>query len=316
MINLLLIMPYPIHDKLVVAIASSALFDLRESDAVYREQGAEAYRDYQRASENDVLNPGVAFPFIRRLLNLNSQHDQGDQPVEVILLSRNDPDTGLRVFKSIERYGLQISRGAFLSGAPPYRYINAFCASLFLSAHKEDVEEAVRNGHPAGRVLGVEYIDDPHDAELRIAFDFDGVLVDDEAECVYQEKQLSGFNESEKFRAQFPHNPGPLKNLFNKIVAIQRRRLNKSENGQTYIRTAIITSRSAPAHERVVTTLRDWNIRVDETFFLGGIDKNRILEVFRPHIFFDDQLTYAEPAKGLNPSVHIPFGVVNRKLSS
>jgi 5'-nucleotidase len=306
-------MPFPIEHKLVVAVASSALFDLRESHAIYLGQGTEVYRKYQRENENRILSPGVAFPFIRRLLNLNSPDDLNDQPVEVILLSRNDPDTGLRVFKSIQHYSLNISRGAFLSGTPPYRYINAFNASLFLSASQSDVEEAVRNGYPAGRVLGIEYIDDQNDDELRVAFDFDGVLADDEAERIYQERRLEGFHEAERQRAQFPLNPGPLKDLFNKIVAIQRRRLQtNSDSGRTGIRTAIITARNAPAHERVVTTLRDWDIKVDETFFLGGMDKNRILEVFRPHIFFDDQLTHAEPATGVTPSVHVPFGVVNQ----
>lgn len=311
-------MPFPIHDKLVVAMASSALFDLRESDAVYREQGADIYRQYQRDNEHKILKPGVAFSFIRRLLKLNSAHNPEDQPVEVILLSRNDPDTGLRVFKTIEHYGLNISRGAVLSGVAPYRYINAFCASLFLSANQADVEEAIQNGYPAGRVLGDAFVDDLQDAELRVAFDFDGVLADDEAECIYQEKKLAGFHEAERLRAQFPHNPGPLKKLFNQIVAIQRQRrtAQSTEAEQTQIRTAIITSRNAPAHERVITTLRDWGIEVDETFFLGGIDKNRILEVFKPHIFFDDQLVYAEPAQGISPSVHVPFGIINQKSKS
>jgi len=311
-------MPFPIHDKLVIAVASSALFDLRESDAVYREKGTEAYRRRQRDNEHKILNPGVAFPFIRRLLKLNSSHDPNDQPVEVILLSRNDPDTGLRVFNTIEHYGLDISRGAFLSGGSPHRYINAFCASLFLSANQADVEEAIRNGYPAGRVLGDASVDDPQDTELRVAFDFDGVLADDEAERVYQEKKLAGFNEAERSRARFPHNPGPLKKLFNQIAAIQRqrRKAQSAEAEQTRIRTAIITSRSAPAHERVITTLREWDIEVDETFFLGGIDKNRILEVFKPHVYFDDQLVYTEPAQGVIPSVHVPYGVVNKKPKS
>ena len=253
------LMPFPIHDKLVIAVASSALFDLRESDAVYREKGTEVYRKY-----------------------------------------------------------LDISRGAFLSGGSPHCYINAFCASLFLSANQADVEEAIQNGYPAGRVLGYALVDDPQDTELRVAFDFDGVLADDEAECVYQEKKLVGFNEAERERAQSPHNPGPLKRLFNQISAIQRqrRKAQSAEAEQTRIRTAIITSRSAPAHERVITTLREWDIEVDETFFLGGIDKNRILEVFKPHIYFDDQVAYAEPAQGVIPSVHVPFGVVNQKPNS
>src|SRR5262249_48490382 len=183
-------MPFPIHDKLVIAVASSALFDLRESDAVYREKGTEVYRKYQRDNECKILNPGVAFPFIRRLLKPNSSRDPNDQPVEVILLSRNDPDTGLRVFKTIEYYGLDISRGAFLSGGAPYRYINAFCASLFLSANQADVEEAIQNGYPAGRVLGDSSVDDPQDPEVRVAFHFDRVLRGGGGECGLPEEKL------------------------------------------------------------------------------------------------------------------------------
>jgi len=306
-------MPYPIQEKLVIAVASSALFDLRDSDAVFREKGTEAYRAHQRAHENEVLRPGVAFPFIKRLLGLNGP-DEADQPVEVILLSRNDPDTGLRVFNSIRAHGLNITRGAFLSGQAPYRYIHAFNASLFLSADPRDVEEAILHGYPAGRVLDSDYIDDQSDRELRMAFDFDCVLVDDEAERVYRVRGLDGFHAAEQQLAARAHTPGPLKGLLHEIAKLQRRERERAERHPDYrpvLRTAIVTSRNAPADERLVTTLRAWGIRVDETFFLGGMDKRRILEVFRPHIFFDDQMTHAGPAAGSVPSVHVPFGVMN-----
>jgi 5'-nucleotidase len=305
-------MPFPIEEKLVIAIASSALFDLRESDAVFRERGIEEYRRFQKEHENSVLRPGVAFPFINRLLSLNKANP--DQPVEVVLLSRNDPDTGLRVFKSIQNYGLGISRGAFVSGRSPYRYIGAFNASLFLSAEQSDVEEAIMHNCPAGRVLNSDFTDDPEDQELRVAFDFDCVLVDDEAERIFQAEGLSGFHAAEQQNALLPHAPGPMKNLLLEIAKLQQREIQKEREDPAYkpmIRTAIVTSRNAPAHERLVTTLREWGIRVDETFFLGGMDKNRVLEVFRPHIFFDDQMTYAGKAAGTVPSVHVPFGIVN-----
>src|SRR4051794_36554316 len=305
-------MPFPIEQKLVVAVASSALFDLTESDRVYREKGTDAYREYQRAREDDVLKPGVAFPFIRRLLSLNHPADR-DEPVEVILLSRNDPDTGLRVMNSIESHGLPISRAVFVSGRDPFRYIESFNASLFLSADEASVRGAIMNGLPAGRVLASTYTDDPNDRELRIAFDFDCALADDEAERVYQVEGLDGFQQAEVKRALEPHNPGPLKRLLAEIGRIQQREILKAERDAQYqliIRTAIVTSRNAPAHKRVVTTLRSWGIRVDETFFLGGMDKQRILREFKPHLFFDDQLTHL-PESGPVPSVHVPFGPAN-----
>jgi 5'-nucleotidase len=305
-------MPYPIQQKLVIAVASSALFDLTESHQIFIGQGTEAYRAFQRANQNVVLRPGVAFPFIRRLLSLN---DQGEQPVEVILLSRNDPDTGLRVFKSIQAHSLDITRGAFLRGRPPHRYIRAFNASLFLSANEADVREAILAGHPAGMVLSSAYEDNMEDHELRVAFDFDGVLADDEAEIVYHTTgDLTLFQAAEQEKVLKAHNPGPLKELLYKIAKLQERELKKADEDSSYVprvRIAIATARNAPAHERMITTLREWGIQVDETFFLGGVEKKRILEVFAPHIFFDDQRIHLDATSGLVPSVHVPFGIKN-----
>lgn len=306
--------PYPIDAKLVIAVASSALFDLSESDAIFREHGEERYRAYQREHQDNVLKQGVAFPFIRRLLSLNDPNEI-DQPVEVILLSRNDPDTGLRVFNSIQSYGLAITRGAFVTGRAPYRYAAAFNASLFLSANEKDVREAIIAGHPAGMVLASQYEDDMNDVELRVAFDFDGVLVDDEAELVYHSTgELQAFHDSEVLNVLRAHNPGPLKELLGKIAALQRRERERAERDPHYtskVRIAIVTARNAPSHKRMITTLREWGIQVDETFFLGGIEKRRILEVFAPHIFFDDQRVHLDAAVSVVPSVHVPFGIKN-----
>ena len=258
--------------------------------------------------------PGVAFPFIKRLLSLNRPMES-DEPVEVILLSKNDPDTGLRVMNSIEHYKLPISRAAFLRGGDPFRYLQAFNAALFLSADEKNVTEAVMKGHPAGRVLDSDYTDDPEDRELRIAFDFDGVIVDDEAERIYQIDGLESFQAAEVQKALQPHNPGPLKGLLHEIGRIHQSEVARAEKDSTYkpiIRIAIITARNAPAHKRLVTTLRSWGIEIDETFFLGGMDKGRILKEFRPHIFFDDQMTHVGPVAGIVPSVHVPFGFANR----
>lgn len=306
-------MPYPIEQKLVVAVSSGALFNLAESDRVFRELGLERYRQYQRERQEDVLAPGVAFPFVRRLLALNA-HDP-DQPIEVILLSRNDPDTGLRVFRSIEHHQLGISRAAFLNGRSPHRYIRAYNASLFLSSSRDDVREAIMKGYPAGLVLDSKYVDDPDDVGLRVAFDFDGVLADDESERVYQEtRDLGQYHSAEKAKAAVPLNAGPLQELLQKIARLQERERERAAADPAYqplIRTAIITARNAPAHERLVTTLRQWGITVDETFFLGGMDKLRILSVFKPHIFFDDQMVHLDTASGIVPSVHVPFGIAN-----
>ncbi len=305
----------PLDRDLVVAVASSALFDLSEPDQVYREQGIEAYREYQREHEDERLPAGVAFPFIRRLLALNTLIP-GEPPVEVIFLSRNDPDTGSRAVKSAAAHGLDITRGAFLSGSSPFPYIPAFKARLFLSGHAQDVKEAIAHGHPAGRVLKSTYSDDEADKTLCVAFDFDGVLVDDEADRFYNAEGLKRYHEHEAMSAGQPLNPGPLKNLLDALVAIQQREIalqKENKNYEPHMRMSIVTSRSAPAHERLVTTVRRWGIRIDETFFLGGIDKSPVLGVLRPHIFFDDQLANALPASGYVPSVHVPYGEINQR---
>lgn len=307
-------MAYPIEAKVVIAIASSALFDLSESDRVFKERGLEEYRRHQRENENVVLNPGVAFPLIKRILSLNDGLPEPERPVEVILLSRNDPDTGLRVFNSIEHHQLAISRAAFVNGGNPYRYMNSFNASLFLSGSATDVRLAVMRGLPAGRVFPTQFADREADLELRIAFDFDGVVADDAAEAVFQEGGLEAFQTTEREHAAEPHRGGPLVRFFREIARLQGFERQRHDRDSTYtprLRTAIVTARNAPAHKRVVTTLRQWGIEVDEVFFLGGIEKRRILEEFQPHIFFDDNLGHIEGAARATPSVHVPFGVVN-----
>ena len=305
-------MPYPIEEKLVIAVASSALFALDEADRVFRSEGVRAYRKYQREHENDILSPGIAFPFVRRFLELNTIFPER-QPVEVVLLSRNDSDTGMRVFNSIEHYQLGIIRAAFTRGNSPFRYIPAYNVSLFLSANRTDVIEAIGKGYPAGLVLPSAASDDESDNELRIAFDFDGVIADDSAEKVYKAKGMQAFYDSEVANAQKAISPGPLGDLFRKLGnlrALEDELEEKDPNYRHYLKTAIVTARSAPAHRRVVSTLRSWNITVDETHFLGGMDKGRILETLRPHIFFDDQQhPHLDAAKNFTPSVHIPFGV-------
>ncbi len=306
-------MPYPIESKLVIAVSASALFDLEASDEVFRNRGEEAYRAYMREKADESLQPGRAFWFVQRFLSLNSGYAEGQGPVEVILLSRNDPEAGLRIFKSIRERGLGIARAAFLDGRTPYPYIKAFGASLFLSANPADVKEAVDAGLPAGLILSSGFGDDGED-ELRVAFDFDGVVADDQSERLYRSAGgLSGFVDSELANASKPLDPGPMQEFFSRLAKLQFERSRSGAVGGTRIRTAIITARNAPAHERVVNTLKSWGIFVDEIFFLGGIEKRRILEVYRPHLFFDDQETHLEGADLMAACVHVPFGVANEK---
>nr|WP_274616515.1 5'-nucleotidase [Vibrio fluvialis] len=299
---------------MVVGLSSSALFDLQESDEIFRNEGEEAYRQYQREKQDSPLRKGVAFPFVRRLLKLNELRPQ-DPPVEVILLSRNDPDTGLRVMNSIEHYDLGITRAVFLQGKSPYVYIPAFEIELFLSANYQDVKQAVLAGYPAGQILEGDIKDDTEDLELRIAFDFDGVIADDEAEGIYQSSgQLADFHSHESELVDVPHNPGPLKNFLQRISDIQKLEFERQKMDSSYLpmlKVSIVTARNAPSHKRVINTMRAWDIAVNEAFFMGGVEKSKVLNILRPHIFFDDQKLHLKPSSSILPSVHIPFGVTN-----
>lgn len=307
---------YSLKNRLVIGIASSALFDLKESDAVFRREGEESYRTYQRENLDNTLRPGVAFPFIRRILSLNDLAPAGDPLVEVIILSRNDPDTGLRVMRSIEAHELPISRAVFMQGRAPHRFMRALHMSLFLSADENDVREAVASGLPAGRVLGSAVADDPDDQDLRIAFDFDGVLASDESERVFQQDGLESFRAHETLNVTTPHDAGPLRDFLREINKLQRREEARRKEDEDYairVHVSIVTARNAPAHERAVRSLNNWGVTVNDAFFLGGVDKSTVMDVLRPHIFFDDQKSHLEGTSRTTPSVHIPFGVVNQE---
>lgn len=308
-------MPYPIERKLVVAVSSSALFDLSESHAVFVEQGPKAYKKFQEDNLDKILGKGVAFPFIRRFLKINERFPK-NLPVEVVLLSRNSAATGKRVFRSIQHYGLDISRAAFMEGKSPFEYIPAFNASLFLSANEEDIKNAIDAGYPGGLVLPNKIISDEGNDELRIAFDFDGVIADDEAEAVFKGGDLPDFHAYEVANSATPHKPGPLADLFKKLSFLQKledREVEKDRNYRRILTTAIVTARNAPAHERVITTLEDWGVSANEIFFLGGMEKDRILSRIKPHMFFDDQRSHLESEAGDIPMVHVPFGIANKK---
>jgi 5'-nucleotidase len=280
-------------DKLVLAISSRALFDLRDSHQIYESQGVEAYRQYQIEHEDEILAPGDAFPLVEKLLAINTTLQQ--QRVEVILVSRNSADTGLRAFNSIQHYNLGISRAAFVGGRSPDPYLAAFGCHLFLSTHAEDVRSALRAGFGAATILSGGARREASN-ELRIAFDGDAVLFSDESERVYQQAGLEAFQSG-----------GPFKPF---LAALHRLQQEFPEE-QCPIRTALVTARSAPAHERVIRTLREWNIRLDESFFLGGLEKAAILETFGADVFFDDQAGHCEKAREVVATGHVPHGISN-----
>jgi 5'-nucleotidase len=292
-------------DKLVVAISSRALFDLAESHHIYTEAGVAAYHRYQVEHENEILAPGPAFALVKKLLAVNRADKQY---VEVILLSRNSADTGLRVFNAIKHYGLDITRAAFTKGEPTSRYVPAFGAHLFLSADVGDVRRALDEGYAAATIFP-SAVGGSEAGELRIAFDGDAVLFSDEAERVYQESGLAEFARSETEAALRPLSGGPFKDF---LAGLHRIQADFPED-QSPIRTALVTARSAPAHERVIHTLLAWNIRIDEALFLGGLDKGEFLRAFGADIFFDDQRTHVESAAKHVAAGHVPHGVSNER---
>jgi 5'-nucleotidase len=302
-----MIMSSNLTHKLVMGISSRALFNLDESHRVFQEQGLEAYLQYQIQRENEILAPGVAFGFVKKLLDI--KHPLTDEHlVEVILLSRNSADTGLRIFNSIAHHELPITRAAFSNGRSPYRYISAFKMHLFLSAHAEDVRHALEAKCAAATLLPscVKSGADHH--QLKIAFDGDSVLFSDEAERIFQTKGLDAFKQSELESAKKPLNEGPFKGFLSALHQIQK--LFPIETCP--IRTALVTARDAPAHERVIHTLRNWDIRIDEALFLGGLTKAEFLKAFEADIFFDDQDGHCQSAAKEHVATgHVPHGVTN-----
>lgn len=291
-------------DKLVLAISSRALFDLSESHKIYLAEGVETYRKYQIEHEEEILEPGDAFPLVKKLLSLNAS--LGRARVEVVLVSRNSADTGLRVFNSIQHYGLDISRAAFVGGRSPYPYLAAFGCHLFLSTHAEDVRSALDAGFAAATILsgGARRAGSE---ELRIAFDGDAVLFSDEAEQIYQRDGLDAFQAHERERKLTPLPAGPFKQVLHEL-----QRLQAVAPVPMRLRTALVTARSAPAHERAIRTLMDWDVEVDEAMFLGGLPKGEFLREFEPDFFFDDQQGHIQNAVPHVPSGHVAMGVTNR----
>lgn len=297
-------MSVSLHGKLVVAISSRALFDFEEENQVFEQNDDRAYMELQLERLETPAKPGVAFSLVKKLLAFN---DEQAQRVEVVILSRNDPVSGMRVFRSAQHYGLPIQRGSFTRGQPPWKYLKPLNANLFLSAHLSDVRAALGAGVPAAQVYPHSALaTDAHPNEVRIAFDGDAVLFSDEAERVYQTHGLDAFQAHERAKAAQPLSEGPFKPL---LAALHR--LQQEGTPAMRIRTALVTARSAPAHERAIRTLMQWNVEVDEAMFLGGLPKGEFLREFEPDFFFDDQTGHVASAAEHVPAGHVASGVAN-----
>ncbi len=314
-------MPVDLSKSLVIGISSRALFDLEEANSVFENEGEQSYSKYQEERETEILKPGIGFALAQRILGLNSKiNDSGIRKAEVVITSRNSPATSIRLFHSIQSHGLDIQRAILTGGTPVARYLKPFCVDLYLSSHEKDVEEAIQ----AGIAAAVIYRSDPimplpsvnnseHKSEiahlstlendqLRIAFDGDNVLFNNEAENIYQAEGLSGFLAHEMANQKIPLVDGPFAKLFRTLAGLQR-----DPGFETPpIRTALVTARSLPTHLRVLNTFRAWGIHVDEAFFMGGVDKSGVLKAFEPHIFFDDQDVHCKSAAEVVSTARVP----------
>ena len=308
-------MPTSLEGRFVVAISSRALFDFEEENRLFEAADDRAYMQLQLQRLDQPARPGVAFSLVHKLLAFNraapgAAPDAAQTPrVEVVILSRNDPVSGMRVFRSAQHYGLPIERGVFTRGQSPWRYLKPLAAHLFLSANEADVRSALAASVPAARVAThAVRASDAHPDELRIAFDGDAVLFSDEAERVFQQGGLPAFQDHERTRVDTPLAPGPFKPLLEAL-----HRLQQSPAPNMRVRTALVTARSAPAHERAIRTLMNWQVDVDEALFLGGLAKGPFLREFEPDFFFDDQTGHVESAAGHVPAGHVAAGVANER---
>lgn len=297
-------MAYDLDKRLVIGVSTRTLFDLSCENRIFERQGLEAYRKYQIEHEEEILRPGPGFALVRALLSINESADNNDSRVEVIIMSHNNADTSVRLFRSIAYYGLHITRAVFSGGSPLLPYLNAFGTDLFLSANEVDVQQAIDSSIAAGIICTdgrTGYFADACIDQIRIAFDGDAVLFSDESEQIFKRDGLKAFEENERRLADSPLKEGPFARFLKALSSLQR-----ESDGRIPIRTALVTSRCAPAHERVVRTLRAWNVRVDEAFFLGGVSKRDVLAAFGAHIFFDDQEIHTRKAAEVVPAALVP----------
>ncbi|SHJ00629.1 5'-nucleotidase [Parasporobacterium paucivorans] len=289
---------------LVIGVSSRALFNLEDENRLYEKEGVAVYSRYQVEHEDVILTPGPAFNLVKAFLNLNNMNPF-ERKVEIIVMSRNNADTSLRIFNSIKHYNLDITRAALTGGNLLFPYLNAFRTDLFLSASEEDVQQAVNAGFAAGIIYTQNLAGGSSNGldQIRIAFDGDAVLFSDESEKIYKEKGIEAFQENEIKNAQNPLPEGPFAKFLKILSSLQ----HGFDSNEPPIRTALVTARNAPAHERVIRTLRAWDVRIDEAFFLGGIAKSDVLEAFGAHIFFDDQAIHTDPASEVVSSARVPY---------
>lgn len=287
---------------LVVGVSSRALFDLERENRIYEEQGIDAYEEYQRTHEQEILQPGSAFQLVKALQQLNRPGEE--RRTEIIIMSRNSADTSLRIFNSLKFYGLDVTRAALTGGKGLAPYLKAFRTDLFLSADAGDVQQAIDGGVAAARIY-TENIPAPGKElrQIRIAFDGDAVLFSDASEQIYQEQGIDAFQAYEEQNARQPLPEGPFAKFLKTISRLQQ----EFPADQSPIRTALVTARNAPAHERVIRTLRAWDVRIDESFFMGGVPKTEVLQAFGAHIFFDDQAVHTDRAAPVVPSAQVPY---------
>lgn len=308
-------MPVDLANYLVIGISSRALFDLTKENEIYENDGLEAYCRYQLEHENDILEKGAGFALIESMLRIN-QLDPNIRRTEVVIISRNSADTSLRISNSIDHYQLDITRAAFTGGEPVAKYLNAFEVDLFLSATEEDVQAAVESNVASGLIYdrSTQNLAGPLQ-QIRIAFDGDAVLFSEESEMIYQQHGLEAFIKHEKLNAQKPLPEGPFAKLLKMLSFLQFDLDSQHQSGTPPIRTALVTARNSPAHERVIRTLRTWKVRIDETFFLGGVAKDKILRSFSPHIFFDDQHQHCDAASKVVPTARVPHKSRDKKTT-
>ncbi len=294
-------MAYDLQEKLVIAISSRALFDLEKENKLFDKKGLKHYYDYQIAKEGKILEPGAAFGFIQNFLEINKQFDE--KLIEVIILSRNNAATGLRIRRSIDHYALDIDRAGWSAGKPLSRYLDAFSVDLFLSAHEEDVQEAINAGIAAARIIPKRYKKKSKDKKVRVAFDGDAVLFSDASEKIYKKKGLDAFLKHERKNAQKPLPEGPFAKLLKVLSQIQ----SQFPMEEAPLRTSLITARNFVTFERVIRTFEAWGVRVDEAFFLGGVEKSKVVKAFEADIFFDDQDVHLEGVSQKTPSAKVPY---------
>jgi 5'-nucleotidase len=286
------------QNKLIIGISSRALFNLEKENELFKEKGIEEYIKYQIENEDNLLEKGTGFHIINALLNLNKEFKE--PIIEVIIMSKNNPETGLRMFNSIEKYNLDIKKAAFTGGESITPYLKSFKIDLFLSKYPEDVQKAIDTGIASALIHDSPKNFEPNDI-VKIAFDADAVLFSEESEKIYKEKGLQAFIENEKNNSQKPLPEGPFGKIL-KILSTIKKNSNKK-----IIEIAIVTSRSNPAYKRVILTLRKWGVEVDKAFFLAGQEKKEILNSFNAHIFFDDQEIHTKPASEYIPSARVPY---------